>query len=94
MVVGGSFAGQTAIKQLLELDPKGHLFDIVLVDKSSFFEFVCTNPVSLTHEEHFHNINTSFSTVTQSFRSSHVSFRQGRLVKINDEHNEIEIESV
>lgn len=55
VIVGASFAGLTLAEKLWDS------FDVLLIDKSNFFEYICTNPRSLVEDEHINEITLSYN---------------------------------
>ena len=53
VIVGGSFGGKLIIQHLQALDPNEEQFDILVVDKQSHFEFICSNYKILCEEDTF-----------------------------------------
>src|SRR5438105_2311639 len=82
VICGGSFAGLGLIRQLLRLDPNGIKYEITLVDKNEYFEFICTNYEALVDPTRIKGLVIPYGTVIQSFRSEHVHFKQGKLIKV------------
>jgi hypothetical protein len=53
VIIGFSFGGRGFLKYLLEIDPAGKRFEILILDKESHFEFICTARAGLTEPEAF-----------------------------------------
>lgn len=50
IIIGASFAGLSVAEHLWD-----H-FDVMIVDRKDYFEYVCTNTRSFVDSEHFDNI--------------------------------------
>ncbi len=55
VIVGASFAGLHLAEQLW------NDFDVTVVDKNDYFEYICTGTRSLVEEEHLANITLSYA---------------------------------
>ena len=53
VIVGGSFGGKMITQHLQAMDPKEEQFEILIVDKSHHFEFICSNYKALCEEGTF-----------------------------------------
>ena len=42
VIVGASFGGNLIAKSLIGLDPHENMYDILLIDKSEHFEYICS----------------------------------------------------
>eukprot|EP00347_Sterkiella_histriomuscorum_P009521 403340890 len=91
VIVGVSFAGIELTKKLINLD-KDQQFEILLIDKNEYFEFVCTNTIGLTDETHLPRTLISMTKLRESFRSSAVAFKRARLVNVSDKNQSIDVE--
>lgn len=72
VIVGFSFGGRNLVKSLLHIDPNGKKFDILVIDKESHFEFICTNYFGLTEPEAFMKNAVSFETVNKSINKEFI----------------------
>lgn len=63
VIVGFSFGGRNLIKSLMNIDPDGRKFDILIIDKETHFEFICTNYFGLTEPEAYSKNAVSFEDV-------------------------------
>ena len=80
--------------KLLEMDREN--LEITLVDKSSHFEFICSNYKSLCDEATFQELAEPFENVVKSFECCSsgkprypVKFVQGRLEGVDYKKNEV-----
>jgi len=64
----------------------------MLIDKNEYFEFTCTNTKGLIDENYFDRTTIDFKKVRSSFRDSKVSFKRGKLVRVSDKSQTIDIE--
>jgi NADH dehydrogenase FAD-containing subunit len=72
VIVGFSFGGRNLLKSLLHIDPVGKRFEILILDKESHFEFICTNYFGLTEPEAFMKNAVPFETVMKSVKKNFV----------------------
>lgn len=99
VIVGASFGGRMVAKQLLEQN--GSLFKITLIDKSPYFEFLCSSYKTLTDEDACEYLSVSNRRAVESlnrhyseypFKQKHqVTFKQGLLTKIDEKNNKITV---
>ena len=64
----------------------------MLIDKNDYFEFICTSTESLVHLDHLNQTTIPFTRLRESFRSPHVAFKKGKLSRIHDKSQVIEVE--
>lgn len=76
----------------MNLDTKDQNLDIILIDKNNYFEFICSTAQSLTDPEHLNRTTITYTKLRESFRTPHVTFKRGKLVKVHDRCQAIEIE--
>ena len=63
IIVGASFAGRMCAQHLLaEAKAAGQDIEVVIIDKSSHFEFICTNYKSLCDDDSFDYLTVSNET--------------------------------
>jgi len=74
VIVGASFGGRLLTQKLQELDPMEEYLDILLVDKSPHFEYICSNYKALTDEGVFEHNSIDFSEAIKSFKSERVKY--------------------
>lgn len=60
VIVGASFAGLSLAEKLWD-----H-FDVLLVDKSDFFEFVCANPRTLVQDDIANEITIGYNQILRA----------------------------
>ena len=72
VIVGFSFGGRALLKSLLHIDPDGKRFEILILDKETHFEFICTNYFGLTEPEAFMKNAVSYETVMKSVNKKFV----------------------
>ena len=60
VIVGSSFAGMAVAEQLWDE------FDVTIVDKNEYFEFICTGARSLVSNEHFDSISMNYVTLLRA----------------------------
>lgn len=65
--------------------------EILFIDKSEHFEFICSNYKMLASEELFLNHSIKFDDAMKSYRSKRVSFKQGSLLNIDAKGNTITV---
>ena len=70
------------------------MFEILMIDKNEYFEFICTAINGLTDENYFDQVSTPFNKLLQSFGSLHVHFKKGKLMKIHPSTKELDIEVI
>ena len=51
IIVGTSFGGRILCKAIQQLDPEENYLNVLLVDKQSNFEFICTHFMGVTTGE-------------------------------------------
>jgi hypothetical protein len=56
------------------MDPKEEQFEILIVDKSHHFEFICSNYKALCEDDTFYKHSVSFETAMKGFNSQRVNF--------------------
>ena len=61
-------------RKLLELDPWEVSYDILLIDKSEHFEFICSNFKMLAEESLFKQHAIMYEQAIKSYRSERVKF--------------------
>ena len=91
VIVGASFGGHHMTSNLLKLDPKETMFEILLIDKNEHFEFICSNYQSYSDEESFKKNAIMFNEAVKSYESSRVSYKQAKLTCVQNDKNEIEV---
>ncbi|CDW86381.1 pyridine nucleotide-disulphide oxidoreductase family protein [Stylonychia lemnae] len=87
IIVGCSFAGLTLAEQLWDY------FDVTLIDKNDYFEYICTTTRSLVKDEHLDSITVSYVTMMRA-HSKRAEFQQGTLMEIYPERNQILLQNV
>ena len=97
VIVGASFGGRMVAKQLLEQNPR--LFKITLIDKSPYFEYLCSSYKTLSDEDACDYLSVSNRRAVEAlnreysqypFKQRHeVKFRQALLTKIDHRNNKI-----
>lgn len=55
VIVGASFAGLSVAEKLWDQ------FDVTIVDKNDYFEYICTNTRSIVEDEHMDEITLSYA---------------------------------
>ena len=76
VIIGFSFGGRNLLKSLLHIDPEGKRFEILILDKESHFECICTNYFGLTEPEAFMKNAVDFETVMKTVNKNFVQFKQ------------------
>ena len=56
----------------MHIDPDGKRFEILILDKETHFEFICTNYFGLTEPEAFMKNAVSFETVMKTVKKNFV----------------------
>lgn len=92
VIVGGSFGGKMITQHLQLMDPEEQQFEILIIDKSHHFEFICSNYKALCEEEIFKKHSVDFKTAMKGFNSKRVNFQQGILTNVMPDQNSIEVE--
>jgi NADH dehydrogenase FAD-containing subunit len=72
VIVGASFAGLNLAEQLWDD------FEVIIIDKNNYFEYICTATRSLIEEEHNDQISLSYSQMMRA-HAKKASFIQGEL---------------
>ena len=86
VIVGCSFAGLTLAEQLWDT------YEVMIVDKNDYFEYVCTGSRSLVNDEHFNSTTMHLAQFVRS-HSNKASFMQGVLEKIEPSENYIVVKT-
>ncbi len=86
VIIGCSFAGLTLAEQLWDS------FEVVIVDKNDYFEFICSNSKSLVNDEHFNNTSLHFAQYIRQ-HSNKATFMQGALEEIVPSDNFVVIKT-
>jgi len=91
VIIGSSFAGRMIAQQLKGLDPQEQL-EILIIDQSPHFEFICSNYKALCDENVFEDHMIDNNEAVLSFSSPNITFKQGKLLSIRSDGKFIHIE--
>ena len=86
VIVGCSFAGLHLAEQLWDK------FQVLIIDKNDYFEYVCTGSRSLVDDEHFDTTTLHYAQFIRS-HSNKATFMQGVLEKIEPCQNYIVVKT-
>jgi NADH dehydrogenase FAD-containing subunit len=63
VIIGASFAGLTLAEKLWDK------FNVILIDKNEYFEYVCTNPRALVKDSYINDLTIRYQDIIASHQN-------------------------